>query len=58
MTGVSEKRFKVIVRSNQQEMATPHHENDQDSALPKPKKPSDQMRYKKYAASLPTRASG
>ena len=33
-------------RQNQQEIeknrATPHHENDPESALPKPKKPNDQ----------------
>ena len=40
-------------RRNQQEIeknrATPHHENDPESALPKPKKPSDQNEISKYA---------
>ena len=46
MAGISEKRAKVANRQNQQEIeknrATPHHENEPESALPKLKKPSDQ----------------
>ena len=49
-------------RQNQQEIeknrATPHHENDPESALPKAKKPNDHNEISKYDGSLPTRASG
>ena len=49
-------------RQNQQEIeknrATQHHENDPESTLLKPKKPSDQNETPKYAGSLPMRASG
>jgi hypothetical protein len=45
MTGISEIRAPGN-RQSQQEIeknrVTPHHENDPESALPKPKKPSDQ----------------
>jgi hypothetical protein len=54
----SEKRVKVIVRTSRKSRknrATPHHENDQESALPKPKKPSDQNEISRGGGRLTNR---
>ena len=49
-------------RLNQQEIeenrVTPHHENDPESALPKPKKPNDQNETSECAASSRLLRSG
>ena len=48
-------KMRLGSRQNQQEIEknrlTPHQENDPKSALPKPKKPSDQNEKPKYAGS-------